>query len=593
MSKLNFFTIKAVVPKADRLALMLLAFARIGANLLDLVGLAGVALLATVFGGFTSGGAQSVLSLPIIGTLKITEREAILVAFAVVVVFVSKSLLSVWLSLVSAKRVARVESKFSRQMADHFFKHDASNEQDSLSAFQNKVVRASESLGDFLKARYLLISESALAVAIVGAFLFINPLASVSLFVFLGIVLALLNRLSSRKIRSNSTRQQAGYEVSLRTTKDLFGIKRESQLAGVSEAWLEKFAKARSQAADGSAVLFVLYGLPRYVVETSLILGIFAFLGGVVIFSDIPSQAVTIGVFMAGGLRLVASLLPLQAAWNQMLNGAAIGQEAYEILLKKESAESRASLESSIADGPISLEFKAVHFSYGPDAQVVRGVSFRAEPGQKTALVGPSGAGKTTIFDLALGFREAQSGEVLLSGNHPIHLIEAQPGIVGLVPQRPHLVTGSLSQNVSLVPDDQTDRDWAASCLQSAGLGHFVNAEAGLDLEIQPDAGQLSGGEIQRLGLARALYRKPKILFLDEATSALDAETESKIAQMLDSLRGELTIVLIAHRLSTVLNSDKIVYLKEGEVVAEGTFAELKAKVPDFNQAVELMGLSS
>jgi ATP-binding cassette subfamily C protein len=161
------------------------------------------------------------------------------------------------------------------------------------------------------------------------------------------------------------------------------------------------------------------------------------------------------------------------------------------------------------------------------------------------------------------------------------------------VPQRPHLVTGSLSQNVSLLPDDQTDRDWAASCLQSAGLGHFVNAEAGLDLEIQPDAGQLSGGEIQRLGLARALYRKPKILFLDEATSALDAETESKIAQMLDSLRGELTIVLIAHRLSTVLNSDKIVYLKEGEVVAEGTFAELKAKVPDFNQAVELMGLSS
>ena len=92
--------------------------------------------------------------------------------------------------------------------------------------------------------------------------------------------------------------------------------------------------------------------------------------------------------------------------------------------------------------------------------------------------------------------------------------------------------------------------------------------------------------------MARALYRRPKILFLDEATSALDAETESKIAQMLDSLRGQLTIVLIAHRLSTVLNSDKIVYLKEGKVVAQGTFEALKQSVPDFNQAVELMGLS-
>jgi ABC-type multidrug transport system fused ATPase/permease subunit len=224
---------------------------------------------------------------------------------------------------------------------------------------------------------------------------------------------------------------------------------------------------------------------------------------------------------------------------------------------------------------------------------VVRGVSFIAEPGKKTALVGPSGAGKTTLFDLALGFRDPQSGEVLLSGEHPIDLIEAHPGIVGLVPQRPHLVTGTLAENVSLVGHSNTDLAWAAECLNRSGLGQFVGEDlAGLDLQVQPDAGQLSGGEIQRLGLARALYRKPKVLFLDEATSALDAETESKIAQMLDSLRGELTIVLIAHRLSTVLNSDKIVYLKDGMVVAQGTFSELKQSVEDFSQAVELMGLS-
>ncbi|MGA1033662.1 MAG: ATP-binding cassette domain-containing protein, partial [Aquiluna sp.] len=113
----------------------------------------------------------------------------------------------------------------------------------------------------------------------------------------------------------------------------------------------------------------------------------------------------------------------------------------------------------------------------------------------------------------------------------------------------------------------------------------------GLELEVTPDSGQLSGGEIQRLGLARALFRDPKILFLDEATSALDAETESKISKVLDSLRSQMTVVLIAHRLSTVMNADKIIYLDNGEVVAQGTFAELKKQVPDFAKAVQLMDL--
>jgi ABC-type multidrug transport system fused ATPase/permease subunit len=110
-------------------------------------------------------------------------------------------------------------------------------------------------------------------------------------------------------------------------------------------------------------------------------------------------------------------------------------------------------------------------------------------------------------------------------------------------------------------------------------------------MEVHPDSGQLSGGEIQRLGLARALYRNPGILFLDEATSALDAETEFEINKVLDELRGRMTIVLIAHRLSTVKNADKIIYMNGGVIVAEGTFKELQKKVPDFEKAVKLMGL--
>lgn len=594
MTKLNFFTIKRVVSAKDRTRLLLLSMARIGANLLDIVGLAGVALLATVFSGFANGTqAGANLNLPLLGQVNIAEREAVVIAMAVAVIFLGKSGFSIWLNLLTALRIAKIESETAKNLADYFFKHEVSNDTDSLSKFQNQVIQSSAGLGSFMNGRYLFLAEGTLLVVVITIFIVINPIASLSLFAFLGIVLFALNRISTAKIRNNSIRQQAGYQTSLQTTKDLFGIKREAQLSGVSPSWLNRFGEARTESAVSSGVLFVLYGLPRYVVETSLILGIFAFLGGVVLFSDIPSQAVTIGVFMAGGLRLVASMLPLQAAWNQMLNGASVGQAAFEILLKQDTmpeSTKRALVEIS---GPIELRFEDVHFSYDNSVPVVSGISFTAEPGKKTALVGPSGAGKTTIFDLALGFREAGAGRVMLHGQKPVDLINQSPGVVGLVPQRPHLITGTLAENISLLPSKDTELTWAAECLRSSGLGHFVKSDnSGLELIVQPDAGQLSGGEIQRLGLARALYRRPKILFLDEATSALDAETESRIAQMLDQLRGELTIVLIAHRLSTVKNSDKIIYLKNGKIESEGTFSQLKNSVPDFSQAVELMGLS-
>jgi ATP-binding cassette subfamily C protein len=114
----------------------------------------------------------------------------------------------------------------------------------------------------------------------------------------------------------------------------------------------------------------------------------------------------------------------------------------------------------------------------------------------------------------------------------------------------------------------------------------------GIEAQLHPDAGQLSGGEIQRIGLARALYRRPKILFLDEATSALDAETESRVSKMLETLKGEVTLVTIAHRISTVMNADKIIYLQDGKIHGQGTFTELKKSVPSFMEAVRLMGIS-
>jgi ABC-type multidrug transport system fused ATPase/permease subunit len=240
---------------------------------------------------------------------------------------------------------------------------------------------------------------------------------------------------------------------------------------------------------------------------------------------------------------------------------------------------------------PLSLKLSNVTFGFAKDIPVIQDISFDIAPGAKVALVGPSGAGKTTCFEIATGFRLPNSGTALIDGQDPRLLLEYGHGAIGIVPQRPHLISGSLAENVSLASSSQTDLEKAAECLKLAGLHAYSNPGA-LEMNVEPDAGQLSGGEIQRLGIARALYRDPGILFLDEATSALDAETEAQISKVLDSLRGKMTVVLIAHRLSTVMNSDKIIYLDKGRVVAEGTFSELQNKVPDFAKAVELMGIA-
>lgn len=171
--------------------------------------------------------------------------------------------------------------------------------------------------------------------------------------------------------------------------------------------------------------------------------------------------------------------------------------------------------------------------------------------------------------------------------------MRAHPGYVGIVSQRPHLVHGTIIENVSLDQVASSSTERAKECLHMAGLGNYTLSPDWPLSQVRPDSGQFSGGEIQRIGLARALYRNPKILFLDEATSALDAGSENEVSKVLLGLRESMTVVLIAHRLSTVKNADKILYIDKGQLVAEGTFQELLERVPDFAQAVKMMDLTS
>ena len=196
-------------------------------------------------------------------------------------------------------------------------------------------------------------------------------------------------------------------------------------------------------------------------------------------------------------------------------------------------------------------------------------------------------------MDLLLGVIKPNSGSVLISEVPVAEAITYWPGAISYVPQDIKIANGSIRSNVGLgYPDNVATDDRVNRALETAHLSELVaSLDQGLDSQTGEKGSKLSGGQRQRLGIARALFTSPKLIVFDEATSALDGETESLISDSIHSLKGKVTVVLIAHRLSTVREADLVVYLESGEVKATGTFEEVRAQVPNFDHQAKLMGL--
>ena len=231
-----------------------------------------------------------------------------------------------------------------------------------------------------------------------------------------------------------------------------------------------------------------------------------------------------------------------------------------------------------LPEGEVSLQLENVAFSYPlrPERTVIEDVSFTIQPGEMVALVGPSGAGKSTLFDLIQRFYDPTRGRLCMCGQDIRELsLAAVRGAVGFVPQDPVLFAGTLRENLRYANAGADDEE-IYSALQLAHAVDFVDAlPEGLDTRIGEDGVGLSGGQRQRLAIARALLSNPAILLLDEATSALDAESENHIRLSIDGLKGRMTIMVIAHRLSTVRQADRILVLESGRVIGAGTHDEL------------------
>ena len=578
--------------------------------LLDLAGILAIGFVVTSTAIFLTSGSDPdrVLDFAGLQIPAVTAQTLPWVSASVLFLFLAKALFSVALTKRAAFFVATVEARSAATIAEIGFGGDLGDARKRSREEMMYAIQAGSphAFNFLLNAVNSLVSEAVLFLLICVGFLFVDPWATLAAVLYFGLIAFVMQYFVGSLMKKAGQIAAEGTLAANTAISDLLSVFRELLVLGKRGKYIDGIYKARVDAANSNANQYYLGGMPRYIVEAALLVGVALFVLAQALAGDVVRSAATIGVFLAGGFRLIAALLPLQNALltiNSLLPSARTAHEILELATVHESttrpnnaskADPSESNENSNWNSPIGVELKVVSFCY-PDANhpTIKNASFEVEPGTQVALMGPSGAGKSTIADLLCAVLTPTSGTIVRSDStNGLDGFETL-GRVSYVPQRPGLVSGTILDNVALAESkDEVNREQAMEALKLANLAGLISElPDGLDTNLGKLQDGLSGGQMQRLGLARALYTKPGLLVMDEATSALDAESEAEIQKALDSMRGRVTVVLIAHRLNTIQHADKVILVEDGLVKDSGTFKELIVRNPSLERVVELMSV--
>jgi ABC-type multidrug transport system fused ATPase/permease subunit len=367
---------------------------------------------------------------------------------------------------------------------------------------------------------------------------------------------------------------------------------RESRVTGGENYFVSRFSEAKLRRADAARRQSLVSELPKYVLEVGFVVAIGGIAGALFAVYPADSALTALGVFAAASTRMLPTLNRVVASAGSMRAGrVGLSMIANEVeKLEGERSESVVQI-SGEALSAGDIEFREVSYRYRDSTEhVLEHLSTVIEEGRTTAIVGSSGAGKSTMLDIFLGLLEPTSGDVMYGRRSVFSNLEGWYSCIGVVPQDVFITDDTLRRNIAFgIDDSDIDDALVREVLELSQLTQtVVEFPDGVNTRMGERGVRLSGGQRQRVGIARALYRRPSILVLDEATSALDNATEERITETISRLAGTMTIVVVAHRLSTVRDADKIIFMSGGRIVSEGSFAEVEAQNSEFAHLVKL-----
>ncbi|HWA39816.1 MAG TPA: ABC transporter ATP-binding protein [Burkholderiales bacterium] len=449
----------------------------------------------------------------------------------------------------------------------------------------------------FLSSVLMLVSELLVCLTLAALLLAVSPAMTAIAAGFM-VVAGTAYVLWSKARLTRIGREQHAATLGLnKSVLEGLGSLKETRIVGAEGYFLRRFDRLAQLYMRYSVRLHVLNNAPRLVGETLFVLVV---VGAVMLLSasgrDLKGDLPVMALFALAFMRLLPSFNRILAAFT----GARVHAVSLHMLFE-ELNETRGERLLPRGERPAGrgavrlereLELRGVSYRYpGEKTPALASVSVRIRKGEVVGLVGKSGAGKSTLVDVVLGLLEPQEGSVLADGvavaEHPADW----QALVGYIPQTIYLMDDTIRRNVALgIEDEAIDEARLRRTLAAAQLAAFVDGlKQGLDTTVGDRGVRLSGGQRQRIGIARALYRDPELLVLDEATSALDVETESEVNEAIRQLGGAKTLIVVAHRLSTVKSCDRLILVDEGRVADEGTYAELAGRNAWFRRLQEIL----
>lgn len=593
-----------VLSLSDQRKIFAVTFLQVFLGVLDLLGVLVIGLL----GALSVTGIQSaqpddrvneILRLLPIAELSFQSQATILGASAVMLL-VGRTIISVLFTrrilFFFSRRGAKISADLiSRLLSQSLLTIQTRTTQETLYA----VTRGVEQITLYVLAiSVVLVADISLLIVMAIGLFIVDPVSATGSFIVFAVIGFFLYRLMHVRAGALGISSSQLNIKSNEKIVEVFNSYRESVVRNRRDYYAREIGRLRYELADTSAEIAFMPFISKYVIETTIVVGALFIGAAQFVLQDATQAVATLAIFLAAGTRIAPAVLRVQQGSIQIRGS--LGQAAPTLDLIDSLGNARMienvddtvdvihnGFDSEIRITDVSLTYPSKR------TPAISNLTLSVSPGTSIAFVGPSGAGKTTIVDILLGVLSPNFGNVLISGLPPLLAVAKWPGAISYVPQDVVISAGTIRENVSLgYPKEAATDDLVMKALRVAHLEEFVaELPNGIDTQVGERGTKISGGQRQRLGIARAMFTQPHLLVLDEATSSLDGETEASVSEAIHALRGTTTVVIIAHRLSTVRDVDLVVYLSQGEIKAIGSFDEVRSAVSDFDRQAKRMGL--
>lgn len=525
------------------------------------------------------------------------DNKSVVLSFTVLVAcfYVSKNLLLAIVAFIQSKVSNQSVAALSKRMlrgymamplAFHFRRN-------SSELIRNCTDSAEAALRFVLGGSVSIITEALVTVGIIAVLLATAPFVTLIATVVLFGMLAAILKLTRRGVVRLGVRDQVLRKEIIQSLQQSLGALKEVKVLGREEYFLDSFARLQEGMARLRHFYTTLIGTPHLLIETVFVCGMLSVVILItaqqrVIGADIVSL---LGLYAYAGFRVIPSTNRILMNLTNVRNGSA----AVERLHADRVAFEREAVRDAQERGTLSflhcLSLRDVSYTYGgAGVPALTDITLEIERGESVGIVGPTGAGKSTLVDVILGLLPPSSGVVTVDGRDICEIVRQWRNAIGYVPQSIFLIDDTLRHNVALgVPDGDIDEERLSAAVRMAQLEEFVaTLPRGLEAVVGERGVRLSGGQRQRVGIARALYHEPQVLIFDEATSALDNRTEREVTEAIESLQGKKTLIIIAHRLTTVRICDRLVFLNGGRLAGVGSFDELLEHNTEFRAMASL-----